>query len=92
MQCGRGFAEPGPNAVAQLGRGGAGERDDEELLDGDSDLCHVADDEPGERVGLARSGARLDRDTAGGQRVQEREDSWCTHLRASLLASIALHR
>ena len=89
---GRNLAEPGPDTVAQLGRGGSGESDYEQLLDGNRFLRHVAHDEARERVGLAGAGARLDRDAAGGQRVEEREDRRCAHLPSSVLASIAPHR
>ena len=91
-QRGRGLAEPAPNAVAQLGRGGTGERDDEELFDADRLFRHVSHDEAGECVGLAGSCARFDGDTAAGQRVQEREDRWCAHICSATVASIVPHR
>ena len=62
-----GVDEAGAHPVAQLGCGGTGEGDDEQLADGDLGLDHVAGGEPGEGVRLAGAGAGLDGEPAARQ-------------------------
>ena len=65
--------QTGPDPVLQLGCRGPGERDDEQLADGDAVLGHVPGRQGGERERLARAGAGLDGQSAVRERPGQLE-------------------
>ena len=92
LEGGDGIGQSGSHPIAQLGRRGPGEGDDEDLVDGDAGLGDVAHHQARQRVRLAGSRAGFDGGPATGQGVEEGEDRRCGHGSSSALAAMVSHR
>ena len=76
VQACRHLNKPLADALAQLGGGGAAERDEHQLVDTCHTLGEIADREPGDGVGLPCARAGLEHGRALGQGPAQVEDGW----------------